>query len=67
MPADMIVKILFEVAKRGYELLNQIKRNEVEYKDLTPEQIEELLLPKGWAASEIRKAADAKAGVGEEG
>lgn len=65
MPADVIVKILFEVAKRGWELLNKIEANKVAYADLTPEEIEDLLLPKGWAASEIRKAADAKAGIEE--
>lgn len=66
MPIDVILKIVFEVIKNGMKLVDEIKENKVDYKNLTPEQIEELLIPKGWAASEIRKAADAKAGIVEE-
>lgn len=61
MPVDMIVKILVEVIQRGMKLYNDIKEEKIDYASLTPEQIEELLLPKGWVASEIRQAADAKA------
>lgn len=63
MGAETIVKILFEVISRGIKIYNEVQTDAVDYKTLTPEQIEELLLPKGWVASEVRKAADAKAGV----
>lgn len=63
MGAETIVKILFEVISRGVKLYNEVQSDAVDYKGLTPEQIEELLMPKGWVASEIRKAADAKAGL----
>jgi hypothetical protein len=63
MGAETIVKILFEVISRGVKLYNEVQSNTIDYKGLTPEQIEELLMPKGWVASEIRKAADAKAGL----
>ena len=63
MGAETIVKILFEVISRGVKLYNEVQTDAVDYKTLTPEQIEELLLPKGWVASEVRKAADAKAGL----
>lgn len=63
MPVDVILKIVLEVAKRGYKLYQDIEADKTKYADLTPEQIEELLMPRGWAASEIRAAADAKAGV----
>lgn len=65
MPVDLILKIVFEVIQRGMKLMNEIKANRVDYASLTPEQIEDLLIPKGWAASEIRRAADAKAGIEE--
>lgn len=63
MPIDVILKIVLGVAKRGYDLYVSIQKNALDYEHLTPEQIEELLVPKGWVASEIRKAADEKAGV----
>jgi len=63
MGAETIVKILFEVIARGIKLYNEVLTDTVDYKTLTPEQIEELLLPRGWVASEVRKAADAKAGL----
>ena len=63
MGAETIVKILFEVISRGVKLYNEVQADTVDYKTLTPEQVEELLLPKGWVASEVRKAADAKAGL----
>jgi len=63
MGAETIVKILFAVISRGIKLYNEIQSNAIDYKTLTPEQVEELLLPKGWLASEVRKAADAKAGI----
>lgn len=61
MGAETIVKILIEIITRGIKLYNEVQSDTVDYETLTPEQIEELLLPKGWVASEIRKAADAKA------
>ena len=66
MPVDIILKIVLEVIKNGMKLINEIREDKIDYKNLTPEQIEELLVPKGWAASEIRKAADAKAGIVED-
>lgn len=61
MGAETIVKILFEVVSRGIKLYNEVQADTIDYKTLTPEQIEDLLMPKGWVASEVRKAADAKA------